>query len=610
MSNIFFIEFAEDISCFLEHREADDIVVASRPEAALELDIRQIPYKCLQRDFYTHKEYMQMACECNSQLIPLLQYLDNELWKIDKQYRDLKLRPFQMFIYLLKFPLESLKSKIFEISKLFSDKNINKVKIIKHKTQPVKNDLCFYDNESLYEKLLYLFQKKNHKYEIEAIDNNQYRQEDNSLRRFNRKGIKKMIKPLLENLYWNISFGFRSLDKKRKQALSVGCEELQCIEQELFNLGWSIHGFPTRILNNKLVSPYKYSEIINEFEKNKALVGQFEFLGVNFFEVIKDKLDYFCKRLGTVLNNYKILDDFISKHHFDIIFFGNHASFDYQNVMLPSICKGYGIPYVCWMHGGYGANYQAQGYHASDFMFGQHYFTYGKNVKSLIDTHYSQYNLTTHVTGSPKILERYKDYVAPNNNKKVITLLVGPWGINCLHTETDSRYYRFSYWEPLKAIIEFLVGYSHKYRIIIRAGTANSSSQIEAFRRLLKYHNAEEIEIITIQEVPFESIVKITDLFINLWVSTTFWEESLTHADIFLFDDSDLTEEAKSIIPNRAFWHDNLPDFIKGLQQYLEKGIFYQKSQDRSFLANYMDFDRKDYLPKHVSQTMEDIVRK
>ena len=49
-------------------------------------------------------------------------------------------------------------------------------------------------------------------------------------------------------------------------------------------------------------------------------------------------------------------------------------------------------------------------------------------------------------------------------------------------------------------------------------------------------------------------------------------------SDIFLLDDSDLTEEAKRIISKRTFHFSEIPDYCKTLDAYLADGKFYQKN--------------------------------
>lgn len=615
MSTIFFIEFVEDIESFLKHRDSSDIVIALKPEVSAELDILKIPHKCLRADYYTHEEYMASVNGFKRYMKAILFAMDEELWMYDPEYRNRGIRPFEMFIYFFKFPFTLLRSEIFELDKLFNKETVNKVKLIKNDALSICSALSFYDDESVYEKLIYLMQQK-FKYDIDAIDNKH--DVKNGLARARKSRFEvytpkeipfvKQVKELIKRLY---RLKDHPLNKKGN-IMSVDCCELLCIKQKLVSSGWSIHQFSDSIFDVNPVPSRgsKYNGLVSRFEKNKDLMRSFEFLGVNFFGIIKSRLENFCQNLETIFSRYQILSDYMNRNHFDIVFFTTHTPFKLQNVMLPLICRKIGIPYVCWMHGGHGANYKIAGFELSDYAFGQHYFVYGEEVKKSIDSYYSGYNLLTHVVGSPKILRRYQNYTPPKNARKVITFIGTVWSTNYFHPDVDSSYSRFSYWTSSKAILELLIQYRHTHRIIIRTRPGPSSLQIQTFRRFLKYHNVEEVEIMPSDEMSFEKIVEITDLFITQYVSTTFWEASFSHADIFLMDDSDLTEAAKEIVAKRAFWYADLPGFIQGLRQYLDKGAFYQKSHDKTFLKNYMDYDRKDRIVEHVSQTIEDIIKR
>lgn len=615
MNNLFFLEFVQDIPCFLKHRDPDDIVIALRPEVTLELDMQGIPYKCLSTDYYTHEEYMANSYECRQGLRPTLQVLDGEFSKfLDGQYKVADLKPFQTFIYLFNFCLNSLKSKIFELSMLFcKEGDIDRVKFIKHKSWPITSYIYFFDYESVYEKLIYLMQGK-YKYTIEAIDN-KYSVENDIAKLYSSHlfgfyapktaYFVKRIEGIIKRFYKVKNYS-PSISNKKGNILSINCYELSCIKQGLVSLGWSIQEFPVDMLDGNFISSRWDKELIGRFLASKDLEKMFQFLEVNFFSTMKGRLEYFCRRIESIFHNYQILSNYINNNKLDIVFFGTHAPFNMENVLLPLICRDKKIPYVCWMHGGHGANYKIPGYEISDYTFGQHYFVYGDEIKNIIDSYYPQYNLITHVAGSPAILKRYQNYVIPKNKKKVITFITRAFGSNILHVGIDSPYYRFSHWVPSKAILELLVHHRYKYRIIIRT---LDRPQRETFKRFLKYHNAEEIELIAAYEMPFEKIAGITDLFIGLWVSTAFWEACFTHADIFLIDNSDLTDNAKGIISKRAFWYDDITKFIEGLGHYLEQGIFYQRNEDKSFLRSYMDIDRKDYIPGYVSGLIEDIIK-
>ncbi|MBP7088047.1 MAG: hypothetical protein KBB01_01970 [Candidatus Omnitrophica bacterium] len=604
MVDIFFLEFKEDIPYFLKTRQPQDIAIALTPEICAELESKNISYNTLSGNYYSYEEYQSIFPECQQRLDTVVATLHRKFLAFDDEYKKSGINFFEMLGYFFKFLLDSLMSQVFELDQLFSKIKVEKVKLITRKEPFSYQGYLFSEDSSNYTQLIYLMQDKYH-YEIEAIAaNEQERPAQPAYNHLRGLDIYRQLKRSIKNIFIFKTYFLKSPIKKGN-ILSVDCDELLHIEQDLTKLGWSIHQLPKQILGQQISRKKESNFLAGELDKDESLGNLFKFREVNFWEVIKPRLIFFSNNLEYLYNSYKALSNYIGKHNFDIIFFITHSCFKPENVILPFICKKQKIPYICWMHGGYGANYSAAGYDITDYAFGQHYFVYGQKVKELIDNYYSKYNLTTHIAGSPKILKTYKDYTPPKNKKKVIIFPLGPWHKNDQYIVKGNPYIRFSYWEPLKAITELLAQYQHKYRIIIRSH--NISSQINTVKKLLERYQAKNIEIITTAQTVFKNMVSISDLFIYTWVSTTFWESCFSHADIFLMDNSDLTEDAKNIIPNRTFWYDNLEEFNRNLRQYLDRGVFYQKNKDQSFLKEYMDYDRKKNIAEHISQLMGEI---
>jgi len=469
--------------------------------------------------------------------------------------------------------------------------------------------LCYDEDESVYEQLIYSMKNKYH-YDVSIISASKSAENivsDNKQSHDYWRAIRWLKRKLKKNtLRLYNDYQMRFLKNRKGPILNVNCTELSSISSPLARLDWVIDDYPTDLLPKHHPKNDDYSRFINTIQKSDDLTALFTFSGLNFFKLCQNKLHNLCRQLGNILEDYRQLETYLSHQHCDIVFFSTHAPYGIENIIMPVICRKKKIPYVCWMHGGYGANYMTAGYKMTDYTYGQHYFVYGDEVKKLVDQHYSQYNLTTHVVGSPRLLKRQQDYQPPKNEKKVISLVLGPWGNNLQYMAPDAPHYRFSFWEPLDTIIRLLIRYETQYHIILRS--VGDQNQLDTVKNLLSDCDSTDIEVSSPKTVSFQDLVKRSDLFINTWVSTTFWEECLTHADIFVMDNSDLTKSAKKYLPKRAFWFDNLDHFTRALEHYLDEGTFYQKSGDHSFLNAYMDFEQKEHIPQHVSQTIENIL--
>jgi len=415
MKKVFFFEFPQDIEQFLEKVELDDIVIALRPEACFELDVRNIKYKCLQLDYYNHKEFMSITFAYKGQLKTMLKFLDDRLSDIYPICKNINIRPFERFIYFFRLPIDILKCEIFELDSFFKIENISKIKIFKHKRKSLSHDFSFSDEESIYEQIIYSM-KARYNYDIEVIEASIEKEEikisNNSLRKV--PILMQNAKRLLKNYFLK-----KHALLKKGNILSVHCSELSYIKDDLIKLGWNITDFPEHMLNRKNTPAIKDNRIFDTLFKDKEARDLFEYMGIDFYWIVKDRFEYFCQRLDEIIHIYNILLDYMNNNQFDVVFFNSHTSFKPEDVILPAICKEKHIPYACWMHGGYGANYSVQGYDVSDFMFGQHYFVYGEEIKKLIDTNYGDYNLITHIAGSPKLLSTYNKYAPVNMIKRL-----------------------------------------------------------------------------------------------------------------------------------------------------------------------------------------------
>jgi hypothetical protein len=594
--NIFFVEFIENVESIDKFYEKNDIIIALSPEVASELDLKNIPYKTLQEDYYSHKDYVLIIDKLEKQLFKIIEKLDFELEKFDNNFELAKIKPFYRHIYFFKFIFDNIRVKIFELDSLFKKEHINKIKYFEVKNQPIINFYEFSDSESIYQKLL-VPMSKNYNYTLNPIKLNQ--NVNIPIKSYSTL-IKNFLRPIKKSL---VNIKFRPI-KKSKKILSVNCREIESVGDYFAKEGWQI--YPFTIKHNTKVDE-KFSKLfMGKLAVNKIILNEFSFLDIEFFNLIKNRIEFFCNSLISILDHYYSLDNYINKNNFNIVFFETLTPFKVENVLLPLICKNRKIPYVCWMHGGAGNNKTLNGYKFSDHIFGSHYFIYGEQYKDLIHKYNSKFKLIPHVTGSPLIIKRYANYIAPKNKKKVVTIVTGPTGNRNIYHLFDDPNYRFDYYFPLKAAIKIAAKYKNKYRVIIRLH--DNKSQRDLINNLLKKNNAQHIELIDTKAMPFKKIVSISDLFINFIVSTTFYEECISNADIFIYDNSDLTNKTKKIINNRSFWFNNIKTFSNDLNKYLEDGIFHQKSNDNSFLNDNFNWNRKSEIAQNTYNTVKNIV--
>jgi len=626
MSDIFFLEKEKDTYILQKYLAKDDTIIALSHVASYALEKNGLAHESPEASYYSHQEIHKALVEYTPKIREIMKHLDDIVFDMDDRFRKLELGPFYYSLFDTEVPILSIITRIFEIKSIFEKERPIKVKII-NQGELISEGVRFTGKGSLINEVIKLL-KNHYNYELMIYESKERGPEEDSLISMSKEYKKfQTVKAIFIEkskmcLVYLQNFRNRTLShapyfvsklfikKRHNKILNVDSYELRCIMNKLIKDGWVVYNFlSARFNKNKIEREYKFKRRFEEvFEKDNKLKKMLEFSGVCYFEIISKQLIKFCDCFEGMLNDYYWLDNYLKNSRFDIAFFYTHSSWNTQNKLLPIILKKNKIPYVCWMHGGYGANRTVSGgYHSSDYLLGDRYFVYGEAIKCMIDKHYSDYNLKTYTAGSPSLENTYRNYVKPRNNKKIIAYIfpVPAYTLNEVYTQECMRYKRFGYWLPIRSILNVLSKYQDDYHIILRP--YNSKIQIQLLLGYLKDIKAANIEISSTKENPLKDILFKSDLLISNSVSTAFFEASMTQADIFLLDDSDLTEEAENIINKRTFRFREIPDFCKNLDKYLEDGKFYQKS-DSTFIKEFLDIDNRENRADRISKILDSIL--
>ena len=130
-----------------------------------------------------------------------------------------------------------------------------------------------------------------------------------------------------------------------------------------------------------------------------------------------------------------------------------------------------------------------------------------------------------------------------------------------------------NYWNECKRIISALSQYSNEFDIYIK--DYPDSSQKDRVIRLLRKLKDEHIIYVSsagrfTQKCHYKSIIQDANALIYPWVSTSFIEGLYTSADILLYDNSEMTIEANTVLKNCSVFSSDLNVFIKELGDYLD----------------------------------------
>ena len=148
-----------------------------------------------------------------------------------------------------------------------------------------------------------------------------------------------------------------------------------------------------------------------------------------------------------------------------------------------------------------------------------------------------------------------------------------------------------SLWYLHYEILLLLKEYQNRYNIIFKDYPHGHSNM---WKKILKDINADKIVYISTGET-VNSLLRISDLNILPWISTTFFEALYFEADVFVLDEDLFDEPFNNKLNKEIFWFKNAEKFKSSLKKYLEDGKFYQctKQESRKYFLNSDAFNNR-----------------
>ncbi|MFC1745709.1 hypothetical protein ACFL35_17080 [Candidatus Riflebacteria bacterium] len=523
---------------------------------------------------------------------------------------------FSVFWGKLWLALDVPKVYLFILTKVFESERFSRVKIVVDSEVTFRNSFDFYlTEEPLLANILELMQKP-FAFNLQIIKSN------SKLKR--RKKSKVTIKNWLNKIFLHFKYrgpgevffqiknklcksGFcgniedfipgRGEESNQPQILSVQCQEFEVLEDYFSKVGWRVSRFDFRKFENfSRKKPFNPLILLNELKKNKDLIALFNYKNANYFSISFHRLSAFIYRFEEYFSLFFSLEKFIQEEKYNLVLFDSLTPISSPiKSILAFICLRKKIPYICWMHGGFGA-YSTRPV-CADFPLAHHYFVYGKKVKERLTRLESDADL--HVAGSPQLEKFFASYRKPKNLKKnILFCLPHPDLHNNLNFINSYPNYHFSYIPTILKIFQILLGFQDRYKITVKLA---GDSFLSLFKKVKKNLGA-NFKLIG-SEIAFHYLLNYADLVILTWISTSFWQSACTDADIFVLDEGKLTSEATTAIKDRAYLFDNFSTFQKGLKTYLKKGRFSQKKGNK-FIREFLDFDSYENRCKKIHELL------
>jgi len=586
MSSILLVEKESDLIPIKDQIIQYDHVIALTPRAEVCLEEINVPYFTLEDDSEVYNKLEETFTLSQKNLTQFIREADQLLHDL---YPEIEIPLFKINHYLLRLPHDPIISSLFKLNLVVKNYQATKITLVR---APLKssNGFRFLNTESILEKIIPLyFRDSDFEYHlIEGIQQKPTTIKETKVTYLHK--VKLFIKKVLQYL---------PSKKCSYKILVSDSNEMNHAKKELLSMGLSLHNPQINIHQEKVI--INIDKVISLLDEIGPKYFQYE--GFVYWGIYKDKVHSIIKKFNLQISISKQLEDDITKSGIQLAIFGTHSGHNSVNTIAPFILEKNNIPFACWMHGGYGFYQENPGYDVSDYLFGQHYLTFGPAISSLVS---SQSNLICHTLGS-KVLETKRNLlkVQHTTKKPTITFTLGPWQQNSYLSGHKLREFYFNFWKSTKEIIDTLALYQDNYEIILR--TLSDQDQNETVNKYLNIKGYHAVEVISTNQESLISIYQRTQLHILPWISTTFWEAALTPAKILIYDQTTISPEAKKAINSRAYHSEEIAGFCQKIKDILNAGNLTNNRSGAAFFDQYLFTDPNETVEKRLANIIQKI---
>ena len=604
---IILVEFSWHAQKIIKNKEyfKKDVIVSLDAESSYILKINKILYFEAYQ-FCDYKEFWKKYIEITDHSIRVTKALDEALWKTDKRFEKLNWKFFNDYHYSLKISFDQLYYYSELISKLIEKFGPQEIIVADTKKILIDDNYFLIDSKiSVIKYLLKTLKEYSNKIKISFVLPDQ--NEKPKFLFF--ANFKNLIKKEFKNIYYKINFLVNYYLSKPKY-LSIGCFEISSYKklypnESKFFLNYQ-HNNPNR--QKKIKDSSFFKNFMNCLRDETHFFDLIQHKNINFKLIFYEILFKLAQQLDFLLKEHKKAQGVINRIKPRCVIFQTMAPFNSAIVAFRKNCIDFKIPFVTWSHGGYGLTYSLSPYDVTDFRFCKNHISYGPYVKSLIEDNRSilkqlkiHENQKIFPVGSCKLdyinsKENSKKILKENNNKKTILFLSG---VNYNKNHFYFRGYNrekleTSLWEFKYDVLYLLKKYQNKYNIIFKDYPNGKKS---LWKTILRDINADKVLYIS-NEYSVNDLLRISDLNILPWISTTFFESLYFDADIFVIEKEIYERTFEQKLKGEIFYFENIDKFKFNLQKYLEEGHFYKckKNLSKKYLLNFDDLSNRDKL--------------
>lgn len=589
---IILIEYTWQVSEILakKYDYEKNIVVSLDPESSYILKKNKIPYFETYH-FCKHEDLWSRYKNITNVTFKITKILDEVLWKTDERYKNMKWNLFDAHHYFLKISFDSLYYYAELISELIRIYKPSEILVADSKKIDIDESFLISTNCSVLKHLLKNIEKEIKINYMTTLDQKLEKQLykftfGQSRYLLSYDNIKKEIKKIYYKTTFLIDYFFQNT-----KYLSIGCSEIVSLKKLYPSItkNYLCH-YQGDSRNNKVKNNQEF------FKKFKNILdndGQYSQLishkGINFASIFNEILNKISNNLNFYVLDYFRAKKIIKKKQPKCLIFQSMSPHYSATVTYRKICHDFKIPYVTWTHGGYCTN-SLPGYDVVDYRLCKNHISYGEYLDDLIKSDQCilkhidlQKNHKIFPIGSLRFdydnKNRKIKYKNKVNQKPTIIFISGSFykknhfvfGYNRPKVES-------SLWHLHFEILLLLKEYQNKYNIIFKDYPYGHSN---LWKKILKDINANKITYISHSET-VNNLLRLSDLNILPWISTTFFEALYFEADIFLLEEDLFDEPFKNKLNKEIFWFKNAEKFKSNLKKYLDEGKFYQCTKQES----------------------------
>lgn len=584
-------EFSWQAALLPGQLSGEQAVLSLTPRASQALEMRGVPFT-ESPQWCDHAQLWSRYQEFTGRTFALTSLLDDLVLDMDPRFRERGLRPFDGLHYILKICHDQITYFVHLLNALFASGPVEEV--VCADTGPARFDECgLFDNQiSILPGILECFQPRfgfrmTPQVGPRTISAGKtafsFGQPLKALGRASFLGACNRARGLAARV-------LRSTGRA-KRLLSVGCKEVDALFRHAPVPGWGLvrHGYQVNLAAGGRKWAF-FEAFMRTAAGDPRIRAAMSHDGVDFSPAMLPAVAFFAGKLESLLRLEAKTRDFLDAIRPDCVVFQTLAPVYPPNMLVKHWCDQRGIPYFCWMHGGYGASWSIPGYDVVDWRLCSRHFVYGDLTRELVQdsrcmNHVLGFPAPSQVEslGSPFFQELYHGYVRPQNERKRIMLAIGNKTVpNSFYFGYNRPETEMSIWRQHRAIIKALIPFQDRFDIVVKDYPCSWDKEL--WRSVLKACGGDRIRYVC-EEQGFPEVMRQADLHVYTWISTTFFQSLHTDADIMVFDDGDMTPMARSMLAPAIGLADTLEAFVEMLTNYLKNNEFY--TQDKTALRAY-----------------------